>query len=221
MNRFMTLKDHVYEYIAEQIHYGKLLPEEKIDEKVICDELNISRTPVREALIQLASEGILTNNSRKGFIVTTLSAEDLKELYNVIGLLDGAAASKACENLTEGDIKDMAFYVDSMALAIDSGNFEMYQRQQKLFHQVYIDKCGNSVMISTIASLKNKLISTNYDRDTIARVQEVLRRTNEEHRRILELFREKNENGLFEYIYLTHWQPDYVEYELLESVRSR
>lgn len=217
MNRFMTLKDHVYEYIAEQIHDGNLLPEEKIDEKVICDELNISRTPVREALIQLASEGILTNNSRKGFIVRSLSAEELKELYGVIGILDGAAAGMACEYLSESDLKDMDFYTDSMNIAIESCNFEMYQKQQKMFHQVYINKCGNSVLISTIASLKNKLLNTNYSKEIPSKAQEVLRMTNGEHREIVKLFRERDKDRLFHYISVTHWQPDYVEYELLEK----
>ncbi len=53
MHRFKTLKDHVYDYIAEQILLGKLQPEEKINENAVCKELSISRTPVREALIQL------------------------------------------------------------------------------------------------------------------------------------------------------------------------
>ena len=56
MPKFKTLKDHVYDYIAEQIMEGRLRPSEKINETAICEELSISRTPVREALIQLAGE---------------------------------------------------------------------------------------------------------------------------------------------------------------------
>ena len=52
MERFKTLKDHVYEYIEEQIMKGTLLPGERINENTICEELGISRTPVREAGVQ-------------------------------------------------------------------------------------------------------------------------------------------------------------------------
>ena len=131
MNKFKTLKDHVYDYIADQILVGNLRPEEKINENVICEELSISRTPVREALIQLASEGILDNVPRKGFVVKSLSEEEATDLYVIIGDLDGLAARLACPNLEEKDFKDMQFYIDSMTLTIESKNYEMYLTQQK------------------------------------------------------------------------------------------
>ena len=69
MKRLKTLKDHVYDHIADQIRIGELRPEKKINENIICQELGISRTPVREALIQLAAEGVLNNTARKGFVI--------------------------------------------------------------------------------------------------------------------------------------------------------
>ena len=93
MHRFKTLKDHVYDYIAEQILLGKLQPEEKINENAVCKELSISRTPVREALIQLSSEGILDNVPRKGFVVKNMTEKEAQELYTIIGHLDGLSAA--------------------------------------------------------------------------------------------------------------------------------
>lgn len=220
MPKFMTLKDHVYQYIADQIRDGKLLADAKIDEKVICEELNISRTPVREALIQLASEGILTNNTHRGFVVRALTATDLKQLYGVIGILDGAAASEACSHISESDINDMRFYLDSMDLAITSGNFDMYQKQQKLFHQVYIDKCGNDILIDSIESLKKKLLNTNYNKVESERVKAILSQTNGEHRKILELLTAGDKDEVFKYIAEIHWKPDYVEFEMLRNCKT-
>ena len=71
MEKFKTLKDHVYDYIAEAIREGKLLPGERISENDICTELDISRTPVREALIQLAAEGVIQNKSRNCLLYTS------------------------------------------------------------------------------------------------------------------------------------------------------
>ena len=84
MPKFKTLKDHVYDYIAEQIMEGRLRPSEKISEAAICEELSISRTPVREALIQLAGEEILENVPRKGFIIRHVDLKEARELYEVI-----------------------------------------------------------------------------------------------------------------------------------------
>ena len=137
MYKFLSLKDHVYQYIAEQISKGELVPGNKINENEICQQLSISRTPVREALIQLSTEGVLENVPRKGFIIKEMKEGEARQLYQVIGLLDGLAAQLACPKLTEKHLKDMAFYIDSMELAIDSENYEMYYKQQEIFHEIY------------------------------------------------------------------------------------
>ncbi len=215
MERFKTLKDHVYDYIAEQIRDGALLPDKRVNENVICEELNISRTPVREALIQLAAEGVLENRARKGFVIRAMSHADIKEIYAVIGVLDGYAAKLACDHLTEQDYADMAFYIDTMDLAINSGNYEMYHKQQMTFHQLYIDKCENNTLIETIAKTKNKLLKKTYIDDNDQTLKEVFSTTNQEHRKILELFKTKDKEALFNYIADTHWMPDYATYDMI------
>ena len=215
MERFKTLKDHVYEYIAEQIRSGSLLPDQRINENVICEELNISRTPVREALIQLSAEGILENKARRGFIIRSMTEQDVRELYTVIGVLDGYAAQLACDALTEQDYADLSFYIDTMDLAIKAGNFEMYHKQQMIFHQLYIDKCGNGALIDTIAKSKNKLLKKTYSEDIHKDTKDVLYDTNKEHREILRLFQEKDKEGLFKYLAETHWTPAYAAYDMI------
>ena len=156
MEKYKSLKDHVYDYIAEQILEGNLEPEDKINEAAICEELNISRTPVREALIQLASEGVLHNRARKGFVVRALSEREVKELYVVIGLLDGYAAKSACRQLTEKDLANMSFYVESMDVAIKAANFEMYHiTYNKLLF------LNNATIDASNAGIKNGSNSSN------------------------------------------------------------
>lgn len=211
MERFKTLKDHVYEYIEEQIRSGGLLPDHRIDENVICKELNISRTPVREAFIQLAAEGILENKARKGFVVKAVEKESLSQSYEVIGILDGYAARLACDNLTDKDIMDMQFYVDSADIAINSGNFDMYHKLQLQFHDVYTKKSGNFVLVDTIETAKRKNINMPYRDDAEGKTKEILLATNEEHREILRLFKEKAKEELFEYVSKVHWNKAYAE----------
>lgn len=221
MNRFKTLKDHVYDYIADQILIGNLLPDEKINENAISQELSISRTPVREALIQLASEGILDNVPRKGFVVKRLSEKDATELYIIIGVLDGLSAKLSCPNLTERELKDMQFYIDSMNIAIDSKNYEMYLKQQKAFHQVYIDKCGNDALIEHIEKLKNKFLKRSYIDDPEGITNNILKETNEEHKKILKLFEEEKALEVSEYLSNVHWAPENAHFDLMTLNKDR
>lgn len=215
MEKFKTLKDHVYEYIEHQIKVGELLPNHRIDENAICEKLNISRTPVREAFIQLAAEGILENRARKGFVVRTVEKESLEQSYAVIGLLDGFAASLACDNLTEKDYNDMDFYIQSAEIAINSGNFDMYHKQQMAFHDLYIQKCENQVLIEMIESAKRRNINMPYVDDDEGKTKNILHVTNEEHKEILRLFKAKDKKTLADYIQNVHWNEEYADYDAL------
>ena len=215
MERFKSLKDHVYDFIAEEILVGNLKPEEKINENSICKELNISRTPVREALIQLSSEGILDNVPRKGFVVKSLSEKEAAELYIIIGELDGLSAKLACANLSERDYKDMQFYIDSIDLAIKSKNYEMYLKQQKAFHQVYIERCGNDTLIEQLNHLKNKFLKRSYSDDSNGETYKVLLSTNEEHRIILKHFINHEATEVKEFLSAVHWSPENAHFDLM------
>ena len=220
MEEIKTLKDHVYSYIAQQIRTGTLLPNQKISEGTICENLKISRTPVREALIQLTAEGVLENLSRKGFVIKAISEKDVVEIYGVIGVLDGYAAKTACDRLDNQDLANLEFYVDAIDLAIKAGNSEMYHSQQHNFHQLYIDKCGNSALIEEIAKMQNKLLKKGaidiHDQAT----KDILYKTNREHREILRLFKLKAKDELFKYLSETHWTANYAEYDAKASIAT-
>lgn len=215
MKRFKSLKDHVYDYIETQIQEGKLSPNQRVNEAVICEELCISRTPVREALIQLSAEGVLESNAHKGFTLKAVNEHEVIELYSVIGVLDGYAAKLACPHLDEQDISNLEFYIETMDIAIKSGNYLMYDKHQVIFHQLYIDKCGNSVLIDTIQKTKNKLLKRTYLDDPDGKLKEILFETNNEHRRILELFRAGDGDALARYLSETHWCPAYAPYDVI------
>lgn len=207
MKKFKTLKSYVYEYISEQISLGNLSPEEKISENAICQALDISRTPVREALIELAGEGILENIPRKGFIVRSLSEKEASEIYEVIGVLDGLAAALACPNLTEKDFQDMSFYAESMDLAISVENYDMYFKQQDAFHNIYIEKCGNDILAETLLQTKNKRLRKDYKVSNPEEKKKILFETNDEHKVMIEFFRKKDAKGIEEYMKSVHWDP--------------
>jgi len=214
MSEFLTLKDHVYNYIAKKIINGELAPNEKINENEIVKKMNISRTPVREALIQLASEGLLENVPRKGFILSHVDENTAKELYAVIGLLEGYAAKLVAPVISEKELKDMAFYVSSMDLAIESNNYEMYYQLQAKFHDTYLELCDNKILLDTLNQMKKKFLRKVYRKEDTDDMQTMLQVTNKEHGQILNLFRQKKYDEL-EMEVRRHWNVDLAYLEAL------
>lgn len=216
MKTYLKLKDHVYKYIADEILKGNLTPSQRISENEISQVLEVSRTPVREALIQLSCEGILESIPRKGFIVRTLEPEGVRELYSVLGALDGFAARLACPFLSESDYRNMKFHIGSMDLAIEDYNFEMYHSQQEAFHQVYISACRNSTLIHQLQALKNRLIYKSYYLPKKESLYVILKDTNKEHLELLEILKKKDGKAAEHYLREVHWHPDKSISERLE-----
>ncbi len=217
MNEFLLLKDHVYNYIVESIRNGTLLPNNKISEQDICDVLNISRTPVREALILLSSDGLLTNHPRKGFVVKGMSIRDAEEIYQVIGALDGLAAMLALDKMKEEHYNKMQFYIKSMYLAIESDSIEMYYSQQEAFHNVYTNICGNNQLIESLDRLGKKFLLKSYNVLMGDNYMEILKDTNKEHEVILDLFKKGDVVELEKYIKMTHWKIAHAKYTVTED----
>ncbi|MED3564040.1 GntR family transcriptional regulator, partial [Bacillus xiapuensis] len=188
-----------------------LLPGKKVNENHICEKLKVSRTPVREALIQLSSEGLLDNVPRKGFVIKSLTTEEAKETYFIIGALDGIAASLAAPFLTEKDLKEMEFYIQSIDLAINTENYRMYDKMQEAFHGVYLSICPNKSLVNLLLQLEKKFLMNLGEIGPKDGLKEKLTQTNNEHRTILELFKNKDTAELERFFKEVHWNINKAE----------
>ncbi|MEK3977705.1 GntR family transcriptional regulator [Psychrobacillus sp. FSL K6-2836] len=211
MKEYLSLKDHVYNYIVEQINNRTLIANSKVNENVISEALKVSRTPVREALIQLSSEGLLENVPRKGFVIKDLTKEEARETYFIIGALDGLAASLAVPLLSEKHLKEMEFYIQSIDLAINTENFQMYHKMQEAFHGVYQSICPNKSLVNLLLKSQKKFLKTFDYSDQKEAMKKKLLETNNEHREMLELFRKGDSAGLESFMKDVHWDIDKVD----------
>ncbi len=210
-NTYKSLKEHVYDYIVSNIQDGVLSPGQKISEIEICEALKISRTPVREALIQLSSEDIVENIPRRGFLVKQIDVNSKLEVYQIIGVLDALAASLAIDLLTEQDFKKMEYYIDIVDQAIQNQDYHEYQVNQYQFHNVYIQKCGNQKLIDLITSMQNGIIRMTYLSSNKDVLFNVFSQSNQEHKRILSYFKSKNREEIERFIKDAHWKITYLE----------
>ncbi|HPX70112.1 MAG TPA: GntR family transcriptional regulator [Bacillota bacterium] len=206
-----TLRDLVYDYISAQIREGSLNTSSMIRETDLSAELGVSRTPVREALIQLASDGLLDNIPHRGFKIKPIDEKSAKELLGIIGQLEGYAAKLATKLLTRKDVDTMQLFIEAMDLAINHGDVEQYLKEQDSFHDVFLRASGNAVLHETITKLKRRLYRRGHqDENQVAYLENL----NLEHRRILELFKEQDADGVSAFLIKQHWSPEYGRDEL-------
>jgi len=113
-----SLKDKVYEYLRHQMKIGKIRPDSLINLDSTSKKLGISRTPLREALIQLEIEGFVTILPRRGVIVNKLTLQGIKNIYQLIGSLESTAIISIKDSISQSDLRKMKKLNESMKKAI-------------------------------------------------------------------------------------------------------
>ena len=216
MDAFKSLKDHVYQYISAKINDGTLEPETKINEKMVIDDLNISRTPVREAMIQLAAEGYLEKMPRKGFVVKQVDRKKAKEVYSLLGVLEGYAAEQAVDRMTPEDLDGMRGLYTKMENALASDDMRSYYSLQNQFHNAFVQKSGNQELVRVIRQLKKIFIRQSYAMgEEPADLKENLKETNADHNFIIQLFEQKSGSALEQHMRNYHWHPQNADYDVV------
>ena len=142
ITRPTLIRDQAYNTIKSAILSGELPPNSTILERELCEKLGISRTPVREALQRLELEGYLSFSPRRGVVINPQPLPSPRELFTLLGVLEGLAARWAAENGTPEQIEDLKRLLGQHRIESqeDSG-FDLIVKQ----HQEFIDR------ISTMA----------------------------------------------------------------------
>ncbi|MFA9380984.1 MAG: GntR family transcriptional regulator [Acetanaerobacterium sp.] len=211
MEKYESLKDHVYSYITQKIQNGMLLPGQKINEAEICNELGISRTPAREALIQLSSESLIEYIPRKGFLVKIIDTKRKLDVYRIIGTLDALAASLALEYMTPDDNNKMDETLEKIDIAIKYQNYEEYSKLQGEFHDIYISKCDNQPLIELLYSLKHSFIRLTYLSEDKQKLFGVLQSVNQEHKDVAQAFAVKDLDKIMFILGQKHWETTHED----------
>jgi len=197
-----SLKDQVYEYLREQMRRGKLKPGEEIKMDKTAQILGISKTPLRDALLQLAMENFVTIKPRRGVYVNPLTLEDIKNAYEIIGALESLAILKAGPRLTEKDFANMARLIENMRKAIARDDFDSYYERNLDFHNIYLNHCSNPELIRIVTTLKKRLYD--FPRQSTF-IKEWEESSIEEHENLLSLLRQRKYEEAARYIRDVHW----------------
>jgi len=199
---YRSLKDCVMDYLRKEMESGHLKPGERINEKDICQTLGVSRTPIREALIQLEKEGFIEISPHRSIRVKKLSLKEIGDIYNVIGTLEAEAAEIACDRLSAEDIARMEDFYRQMAAALELDDFKKYIDINIELHNIHLRLGGNAILMEIVNQLKKRL----YDFPRIMlKIPEWEEKCMREHRQLIDFFKEKNKAAIKDLIKNKHW----------------
>jgi DNA-binding GntR family transcriptional regulator len=139
-----------------------LHPGERLVEAKLVKEFKTSRSPIREALRQLESEGFVTSENHKGHKVSKLSIKEVDEIYNMRWLLESYAASLTANQATKKDVAVLKKLHEKLKKAAIKHDHEKWLENNSLFHDYLDDHCGNTHLISAIRLLKRRTYRYKY-----------------------------------------------------------
>jgi len=153
------LADDVCRRIADEIVLGNLAPGSRLDEVSLAARFKVSRTPVREALKQLAIMGLVDTRPNRGSVVAALSVEQLDQMFEAIGELEAACARHAALRMTEADRARMLELHAEGRAAMQVGDIDRYDAANLELHATIIRGCYNPVLIDMATSLRHRVSS--------------------------------------------------------------
>jgi DNA-binding GntR family transcriptional regulator len=152
-----SLHHQVADTLREQIFAGVLAPGSFLDEVALCERLEISRTPLREALKVLTSEGLLRHEPRRGCFVNEVTEQDLDDIFPVIALLEGRCAFEAARNATDADLLELGVLHDRLNSHAKAKRINDYYAVNFAIHEAIIWLANNRWLAQSIADLRKIL----------------------------------------------------------------
>jgi len=145
----LSLKEKAYNHLRKEILENRLSPGAQFTEKELSEELNMSRTPVREAMIKLQNEGLVEIVPHKGMRVLPLSPEDMGEIYSVLTCVESkAAALIAKQKMSEQELEPLKTATHDMEEALDVNDLDAWAEADDRYHKKLLGLCHNKRLVN-------------------------------------------------------------------------
>lgn len=188
-SKLLSLEERVFATLEEDILAGKYARGEALGEKMLSDQLGVSRTPVRAALARLAEEGLIESVANKGSVVIGITKEDIVGIYQIRMRLEGLASLLAAERISEEDLSVLLESVELAEFYIERKNTEKLKELDSQFHETIYKAAENQQLCKTLSELHRKI--KRY-RKLALNVPGRLEMSVAEHREIYEAIASKN-----------------------------
>ena len=158
----LSLHEQLVHRLRDMIVEGHLKPGEKISEIALTKSFGVSRTPLREALKVLTSEGMIAHTVNRGFVVATVTEEEIGEVFPLIAALEALAGELACEHITPAELAEIADLHARMLASFDADNLHDYFACNQAIHDRILVASRNHTLIQTHRNLAGRVRRARY-----------------------------------------------------------
>lgn len=202
-----SLRKEIFDFLVGQIEKGALKPGSLINVRRLTEELNVSRTPLREALAQMEIQGLVTIMPQRGVLINVLTYDDLLDLFEIIGALESQVVMNVFDRIDDAKIDAMDGCNRKMLKAIEKGKNREFHETNIQLHKKFLDLSPNRELTQYVGNLKLRLfgfaLKSYRDRFKRAIVAE--------HDVFLDLLKDRKGKAAADYLKDVHWQFNYPD----------
>jgi len=181
----------VAEKIRVLIRKNKLVSGTRLNEQKLCDQLGVSRTPLREAFRILSAEGLVNILPNKGVCITVLPFDEVFHMFEAMGIMEGNCARLACDHLSDKDLEELERLHGKLEEHYQEGDQEGYIDYNHKYHTFIQEKSGNPILAGMVSKLRDVILLYRYRQLSYpGRFSESIK----EHQRLIEVFRARDGN---------------------------
>lgn len=150
-----ALTDWTYDFIKEKILNLEIKPGEQINIDEIAEKLKVSRTPIREAFLKLAAEGLIEVRPRVGYFVVQITEQVIRDLFEIREIIETRAVKKAILLMSNDDLNAMKILVDETRDAVEKGDLGTFVQNDFKFHKYLQNQIQNKLLSSFMDSMND------------------------------------------------------------------
>jgi DNA-binding GntR family transcriptional regulator len=140
--------------VADQISRGHLLPGDPVDEHGLTQRYKVSKTPVREALLQLKAQGLLSAQPRGGMVVAKIDLRQLLSLWELLGEIEAVATKLACERMSAQEIDALAHLHEASCKHAQADDWAGWQQSNEAFHEAIYEGARNPYLRQEVLRIR-------------------------------------------------------------------
>jgi len=161
LNSSIIVRAPLHVQVAERLRIlidsGELAPGTRLNEIELCNTMGVSRTPLREAIRSLATEGLIELQPNRGAIVSIVSQEDVTEILPIMASLEGLGGRLAAMHMDQSKIAQVRKIHNQMISHYKNNEVAEYFETNRLIHELITEGSGNQTLVDTINSLSAKV----------------------------------------------------------------
>lgn len=185
----MKIAERIRLAIEEAVQNGELLPGDTVDEQQLMQSYEVSRTPVREALLQLQAQGLVKSMPRGGMVVAKMDTTQLLAMWELLAELEGVCARLACERMTPEERAELAKVHERAGATVRKNDLQGWQEHNRRFHELLYQGARNPYLRQEILRVRSQTGA--YRRHAFAAVG-LLRASWEQHGELLQAIEQRD-----------------------------